>query len=70
MVRFARTLGFDSYPAMRVALQDSFRQRLTHSSRLRSRLDDLRADGDIFERLVATEIDYLTEAFKALIESP
>ena len=66
MVRFARTLGFDSYPAMRVALQDSFRQRLTHSSRLRSRLDDLRADGDIFERLVATEIDYLTEALQSV----
>jgi DNA-binding MurR/RpiR family transcriptional regulator len=66
MVRFARTLGFDSYPTMRVALQDSFRHRLTHSARLRSRLDDLRADGDIFERLVATEIDYLTEALQTL----
>lgn len=66
MVRFARTLGFDSYPAMRVALQDSFRHRLTHSARLRSRLDDLRADGDIFERLVASEIDYLTEALQTL----
>jgi DNA-binding MurR/RpiR family transcriptional regulator len=66
MVRFARTLGFDSYPAMRVALQDSFRHRLTHSSRLRSRLDDLRTDGDIFERLVASEIDYLTEALQTL----
>jgi len=66
MVRFARTLGFDSYPAMRVALQYSFRHRLTHSARLRSRLDDLRADGDIFERLVASEIDYLTEALQTL----
>jgi len=66
MVRFARTLGFDSYPAMRVALQDSFRHRLTHSSRLRSRLDDLREAGDIFERLVASEIDYLTEALQTL----
>jgi len=66
MVRFARTLGFDSYPAMRVALQDNFRHRLTHSSRLRSRLDDLRAGGDIFERVVASEIDYLTEALQTL----
>ncbi len=66
MVRFARTLGFDSYPAMRVALQDDFRHRMTHSARLRSRLDDLRADGDIFERLVVTEIDYLTEALQTL----
>ena len=66
MVRFARTLGFDSYPTMRVALQDSFRLRLTHSARLRSRLDDLREAGDIFERLVASEIDYLTEAIQTL----
>jgi DNA-binding MurR/RpiR family transcriptional regulator len=66
MVRFARTLGFDNYPAMRVALQDSFRHRLTHSARLRSRLDDLRAGGDIFERLVASEMDYLTEALQTL----
>jgi len=49
-----------------VALQDNFRHRLTHSARLRSRLDDLRADGDIFERLVASEIDYLTEALQTL----
>ncbi len=51
---------------MRVALQENFRHRLTHSARLRSRLDDLRSEGDIFERLVASEIDYLTEALQTL----
>ena len=66
MVRFARTLGFGSYPALREALQENFRQRMTHSARLRSRLDDLREAGDIFERLVASEIDYLTEAIQSL----
>jgi DNA-binding MurR/RpiR family transcriptional regulator len=66
MVRFARSLGFDSYPSMRMALQENFRHRLTHSSRLRSRLDNLRSEGDIFEQLVATEIDYLTEALQTL----
>ena len=66
MVRFARTLGFDSYPVMRLALQDDFRHRMTHSARLRSRLDDLREAGDIFERLVASEIDFLTEALQTL----
>ena len=66
MVRFARTLGFESYPAMRAALQEDFRLRLTHSARLRSRLDTLRSDGDIFERVVASEIDYLTEALQTL----
>jgi DNA-binding MurR/RpiR family transcriptional regulator len=66
MVRFARTLGFDGYPSMRFALQDNFRHRMTHSARLRSRLDDLHEAGDIFERLVASEIDYLTESIQTL----
>lgn len=66
MVRFARTIGFDSYPALREALQEDFRHRMTHSARLRSRLDSLRDGGDIFERLVTSEIDYLTEALHTL----
>jgi DNA-binding MurR/RpiR family transcriptional regulator len=66
MVRFARTLGFSSYPAMRTVLQETFRRRVTHSTRLRGRLDDLRAAGDIFERLVASEIDYLTQALETV----
>jgi DNA-binding MurR/RpiR family transcriptional regulator len=66
MVRFARTLGFESYPALREALQSNFRQRMTHSARLRGRLNDLRKAGDIFEQLVASEIDYLTESLQTL----
>ena len=66
LVRFARSLGFDGYPAMREVLQENFRRRVTHSTRLRSRLNDLREAGDIFERLVASEIDYLTEALQTL----
>lgn len=66
MVRFARTLGFNSYPAMRDVLQDTFRRRVTHSERLRGKLDDLRQAGDIFERLVASEIDYLTQAIETV----
>ena len=66
MVRFARTIGFDSYPALREVLQEDFRHRMTHSARLRSRLDSLREGGDIFERLVTSEIDYLTEALHTL----
>ncbi len=62
IVRFARTLGFGSYPAMREVLQDNFRRRVTHSARLRSRLDDLRQGGDIFEKVTVSEIDYLTQA--------
>lgn len=66
LVRFARTLGFPSYPAMRSLLQKNFRSRVTHSARLRGRLDDLREAGDIFKRLVASEIDYLTMALESV----
>ncbi len=66
LVRFARSLGFDSYPAMRELLQENFRRRVTHSVRLRSRLDELREAGDIFERLVASEIDYMTQSLESV----
>jgi DNA-binding MurR/RpiR family transcriptional regulator len=66
LVRFARTLGFSSYPAMRTVLQEAFRHRVTHSTRLRSRLDDLREAGDIFDRLVVSEIDYLTLSLETI----
>ena len=66
MVRFARTMGFNSYPSMRTVLQENFRHRVTHSARLRSRLDDLRKAGDIFERVIVSEIDYLSQALETV----
>lgn len=66
LVRFARTLGFSSYPAMRSVLQQNFRQRVTHSTRLRGRLNEMREGGDVFERTTATEIDFLTQALESI----
>lgn len=66
VVRFARKLGYESYPCMREALQENFRRRVGHSARLRSRLDDLREGGDIFEKVTVSEIDYLTEALQTV----
>jgi len=66
LVRFARTLDFSSYPAMRSVLQDNFRRRVTHSSRIRGRLDDLREAGDIFDKMAVTEIDYLSQAIDSI----
>jgi DNA-binding MurR/RpiR family transcriptional regulator len=62
IVRFARNIGFNNYPSMREVLQKNFRHRVTHSARLRSRLDDLREGGDLFEKVTVSEIDYLTQA--------
>jgi DNA-binding MurR/RpiR family transcriptional regulator len=69
VVRFARTLGFPSYPAMRTHLQENFYQRVTHSTRLRTKLADLREAGDIFERLTVSEIDYLSQALTTVDRS-
>jgi len=66
IVRFARTVGFDSYPAMREVLQENFRRRVTHSTRLQSRLEDLLDGGDILERMIASEIDYLSQALETI----
>ncbi len=66
LVRFARSLGFDSYPAMREVLQENFRRRVTHAARLRSRLDDLRESGDIFERLIVSEMDYMAHSLETI----
>lgn len=66
LVRFARNMGFSSYPSMRTVLQENFRRRVTHSARLRSRLDDLREAGDIFEKVTISEIDYLTQALQTV----
>ena len=51
---------------MREVLQENFRRRVTHSARLRSRLDELREAGDIFERIVASDIDYMTQSLESV----
>ena len=66
LVRFARKLGFSSYPEMRGVLQGDFRQRVTHSARLRGRLSEIQENGGIFERLTTTEIDYLSQALVSI----
>ncbi len=66
VVRFARSLNFGGFPEMRTACQVTFRERVTHASRLRGKLSELRQDGDIFEQVTVTEIDYLTQALKTV----
>jgi len=65
-VRFAQTLGFNGFPGLREALQKSFRRRVTHSARIKERLSELHQDGHVFERLVASEIDYLTQTLNTV----
>jgi len=51
---------------MREILQRAFRSRVTHSVRLRGRLEELRESGDFFERLVISEMDYMTQALSTV----
>ncbi len=66
MVRFARSLGFNSYPDMRSFLQETFRRRIAHSARLRGRLENLRQGRNIFESLIASEMDFLSQALETV----
>lgn len=65
-VRFAQALGYRGYPEMRAALQRAFSLRTSHSARLRGRLAELRQAGDVFERVTASEIEYLTQALHSV----
>jgi len=64
--RFARTLGFENFPAMSLRLQARVRDLVVHSTRIRNALNDLRVDGDIYERVITSEIDFLTESLHTL----
>lgn len=66
MLRFARKLGFENYPSMRVRLQTKVRDLVNHSTRIRNRLGELREAGDIYEQMVTSEIDFLTESLHTL----
>lgn len=66
MLRFAKKIGFDNYPAMRILLQAKVRNLAYHSARIRNSLNDFRNEGDFYEQLVTSEIDYLTESLQTL----
>ncbi len=63
VVRFARAVGYDGFPELRRCLQDLYRVKVTPASRLQRALADLRGgQGHIFAKIVAMEVEYLTEA--------
>lgn len=66
ILRFTRTLGFMRYPDFRRVIQARVREMAGHSERIRSRLDSLGQSGDIYEQLVTSEIDFLTESLHTL----
>ena len=67
VVRFARSIGFDGFPELRRCLQELFRLKVTPASRLRRKLADLQGgQGHILAKVVAMEVEYLTEALHSV----
>jgi DNA-binding MurR/RpiR family transcriptional regulator len=63
VVRFAKSVGYDSFPEMRRCLQEIFRVKITPASRLQRRLEDLKSgQGHVLHKTIAMELQYLTEA--------
>ncbi len=63
VVRFAKSVGYDSFPEMRRSLQEIFRVKITPASRLQRKLDDLKTgEGHVLHKTIAMELQYLTEA--------
>lgn len=67
IVRFARAIGYDSFPEMRRALQEIFRAKVTPASRLQRKLADLQTgQGHVLHKVIEMELQYLTEAERSV----
>ena len=62
VVRFAKSIGYKSFPELRRSLQHIFRARVTPSTRLQRKLADLKiSGGHILPRVVDMELQYLAD---------
>jgi DNA-binding MurR/RpiR family transcriptional regulator len=62
VVRFAKSIGYSSFPELRRSLQNIFRVRVTPSTRLQRKLADLKTSGGhILPRVVDMELQYLAD---------
>jgi len=63
VVRFAKAVGYDGFPAMRRHLQELFRARFTPAARLQRKLSELASSqGHVLAKVLDMEVQYLTEA--------
>jgi len=67
VVRFARSIGYKSFPELRRTLQGIFRVRVTPASRLLHKLADLKTGHKhVFAQIVEMEQQYLNEALHSI----
>lgn len=63
IVRFAKSVGYESFPELRRALQEIYRVQVTPATRLQRKLADLKSgQKHILSQLIDMELQYLTEA--------
>jgi DNA-binding MurR/RpiR family transcriptional regulator len=67
IVRFARTIGYESFPQLRRSLQHLFRIKTTPATRLQRKLADLKTgEGHILTKVVEMELQYLSEVPRSI----
>ncbi len=67
VVRFAKAVGYDSFPELRRVLQHIFRVQVTPATRLQRKLDDLKTgQGHILAQVIEMELQYLSEALHSV----
>lgn len=67
LVRFAKAIGYDGFRELRRCLQGLFRAEVTPASRLQHKLGELASSqGDVLTKVLAMEVQYLTEASQSL----
>ena len=67
IVRFARTVGYESFPQLRRVLQHIYRVKTTPATRLQRKLADLKSgEGHILTKVVEMELQYLSEVTREI----
>lgn len=67
MARFAQAVGYEDYRELRRCLQGLFRARATPASRLQHKLSELASSqGHVLTKVLAMELQYLTEASQTI----
>ncbi|MBI5301712.1 MAG: MurR/RpiR family transcriptional regulator [Chloroflexi bacterium] len=67
VVRFAKSIGYKSFPELRRALQEIFRVKVTPAARLQRKLTDLKSgQGDVLHQVVDMELQYLAEVPRSI----
>lgn len=63
IIRFARAIGYESFPELRRSLQEMFRAKVTPATRLQRKLADLKTGrGNVLTKIIDMELQYLAEA--------